>query len=240
MKKISALIFITALFIPAVFSQSLDITPTKIIYTRPKPLNEYKKTFKVFRPIIKGVPRGVAKRIQAAMSYEKNFGLNIQEEIKEAQWLSEASYIVDYNKRGILAVTLVLEGVGAYPSTTNKPIVIDIKTGNRVTPQSVFLNLPALAAMCKEKQQKEIAGALVEIERDESDMETPKSLFENAGFFTKDLSEFTVDDEGVTFWYDYNFPHAILALQPDGRYTFTWADLKPLIKRDGLFAKFVR
>ena len=51
---------------------------------------------------------------------------------------------------------------------------------------------------------------------------------------------FPISDEGVTFYYDYGFPHVIQALAPDGQYFFKWAELKPFIKPDGLLARFVR
>ena len=53
------------------------------------------------------------------------------------------------------------------------------------------------------------------------------------------LDEFSISDKGVTFLYDYGFPHAIQALEPDGRYFFTWAQMKQHIKRGGLLAKFI-
>ena len=56
----------------------------------------------------------------------------------------------------------------------------------------------------------------------------------------EDLDQFSLSDKGVTFIYDYGFPHAIEALQPDGRFFLSWAKLRPFIKRDGLLARFIR
>ncbi|MEP6847432.1 MAG: hypothetical protein ABI999_01160 [Acidobacteriota bacterium] len=49
-----------------------------------------------------------------------------------------------------------------------------------------------------------------------------------------------MSDTGITILYDYQFPHVALAVQPDGRYFFTWQQLKPFIKQGGLLHQFVR
>ena len=71
-------------------------------------------------------------------------------------------------------------------------------------------------------------------------MEDPSILFESADFEVGNLNRFSISDKGVTFIYDYGFPHAIQALQPDGRYFFTWKDIKGHVKTAGLFGRFVR
>jgi hypothetical protein len=59
-------------------------------------------------------------------------------------------------------------------------------------------------------------------------------------FTNESFNEFSVDDKGVTILYDAGFPHAIKALQPDGRYFFTWAEIKPFIKPNGLLSRLAR
>jgi hypothetical protein len=43
----------------------------------------------------------------------------------------------------------------------------------------------------------------------------------------------------VTFLYDAGFPHAIQALEPNGNYFFSYAELRPFIKKDGLLGTFI-
>ncbi len=222
------------------FAQSVIITPKKITYKRPNTEMDFKKTFAVIRPNVKGVNSAIAKKVETAISYEKNFEFNVQEEINEIQWLEEANYEIDYNKNGILGVTLTVIGSGAYPSEYSKPVIVNLKTGERILAKNAFVKLSELAANGKRAQQAEIKRAIVEIKKENPDEENPASLFENSDFTVKNLDEFTVSDKGITFWYDYGFPHVIQALQPTGRYFFSWAQLKPFIKRDGLLARFVR
>lgn len=227
------------IFTSDIQAQTITVTPSKTVYRRPKPLNEYKKTFTVTRPIIKGVPAPVKKKIEANVSYEKHFEFNVQEEIKEIQWVEEASYTLDYNKRGLLGFTLTIEGSGAYPDGSNKSVVIDVKTGNRVAPAAVFTDLAGLAAKLKTMQHEEVKKALVDIKKEDPEANT-EDLFSSTDFTAENLTEFSISDKGITFLYDYGFPHVIKAWEPEGMYTMTWAQLKPFIKSDGLFGQFVR
>ncbi len=222
------------------FAQSVVVTPKKTTYKRPNTEMEFKKTFAVIRPNIKGVNSVIAKKVETAISYEKNFEFNVQEEINEIQWLEEANYEIDYNKNGILGVTLTVIGSGAYPSEYSKPVIVNLKTGEKILAKNAFVKLSELAAKGKVAQKAEIKRAIVEIKKENSDEENPASLFENSDFTVKNLDEFTVSDKGITFWYDYGFPHVIQALEPAGRYFFSWVQLKPFIKRAGLLARFVR
>lgn len=239
--KRNFLFFILVLaFAQTAFAQSVIVTPKKITYKRPNTEMDFKKTFAVIRPKVKGVNSSIAKKVETAISYEKNFEFNVQEEINEIQWLEEANYEVDYNKNGILGVTLTVIGSGAYPSEYSKPVIVNLKTGEKILAKNAFVKLSELAAKGKRAQQAEIKKAIVEIKKENPDEDNPASLFEGADFTVKNLDEFTVSDKGITFWYDYGFPHVIQALQPEGRYFFSWTQLKPFIKRDSLLARFVR
>ncbi len=238
--KFLLVLFCIFAFSPAAFSQSVIVTPKKIIYKRPKPSMEGKKSFSVVRPKVRGANPAIVKKIETAISYEKNFDFNVKEEINEIQWLEEASYTVDYNKNGILGVTLTLVGSGAYPSEGSQPVLVNLKTGEKVLAKDIFIKLPELAIKGKQKQKAEIKKAVVEIKRENPEEENPSTLFENTNYAVKNLDEFSISDKGITFWYEYGFPHVIQALQPEGRYFFSWAELKPFIKREGLLGRFIR
>ena len=104
------------------FAQSVVITPKKTIYRRPKPIASYKKTFTVIRPRVKAATPALSKKIETAISYEKVSELNIKEETTEVQWLEEASYIVNYNKNGILASPFSLPAPGPTLQPLTRPL----------------------------------------------------------------------------------------------------------------------
>lgn len=233
-----------AMFIvcPAIISaQSVTVTGKKVVYKRTKPLSPEKRTFWINHPRVKAASPALSKKIETAISFEKVIPIDIREEINEIQWLEEADFKVDYNDNDILTVTLSIYGVGAYPDSSNRTVVIDTKTGKKVEAADVFADLEGLAKMIKAAQDEEIKAG-IEVIKNDPDMkdENPESLFESAGFTVEDLKEFSVDDKGVTFIYNYGFPHVIQALQPDGRYFFNWEQLKPFIKPAGLLSRIAR
>lgn len=239
--KILPWLFLILAFSIPVFSQSVGITPKKVIYKRPNPIADFKKTFTVTYPKVRAATPALSRKIEKSISFEKVSNLNIEEEKTEIQWLEEAGYEVGYNKNGILSITLSVSGTGAYPSVFEKTVVIDLKTGNRAAPTDVFTNLGRLAAKAKAKQKAEVDKSLKEIKSDPENKDFESfDYFDNTNFTVENLEEFAVTEKGVTFIYDYGFPHVILALQPEGRYFFPWNELKPFIRRGSLLAKFIR
>jgi hypothetical protein len=216
-------------------SQSVVVTGKKVTYTRPKPFMEFKKTFTINHPQVRAATPALSRKIESAISYEKAIPLNIEEEMDEYQWLEDADFEVVYNKDGALAVNLSIEGSAAYPSGSTKTVVVDTGTGSRVRPADVFVNLKGLAAMVRREQKKEIAASIKELRKENE--ANPESLFADANFKTANLDWFSISDKGVTFVYDYGFPHVIQALQPDGQFTFTWRQLRPYLKRGGLLSR---
>ena len=224
----------------AVSAQSVVITPKKTVYRRPKPIIDFKRTFSIRRPIVKASTPRLSRTLTAAVAPEKVLEIDLREEMGEYQWLEEADYKVVHNGSGLLCVQLWMTGTAAYPDGVTRYVVVDLSNARRVTPAGVFTNLRGLAARVKTKQRAEIATATKEIKADPENADArPEQLFENADFAVKDLDAFFVDSKGVTFVYDYGFPHVLSALQPAGEYRFSWAELKPFIRRGGLLARFV-
>jgi hypothetical protein len=241
MKKNLFIFILLLIFAPAAFAQTVVVTPKKTVYRRPKPMVDFKKSFTVIRPQVRGLSAALNKKVETAISFEKVSAFNLKEEMSEIQWLEEASYEVNYNKNGILDITIIMSGSGAYPSDFQKTVVVNLKTGNQVRPADVFTNLGALAAKVKKSQQAEMKTATEEYKKDPETADFDGSeYFREADFTVKNLNEFTVSDKGVTFIYDYGFPHVVQALQPSGRFFYSWTELKSFVRRDGLFGGFVR
>ena len=219
------------------FAQSVKITPKKVTYNRKgADVPDFKKTFTINYPKVAGK---FGKKIETLLSYEKNFGFDLKEEINETQWLSDANYKILYNKDGILSIALSIEGVGAYPSGSTKHLVIDLSNGTIVKPTDAFNPLNGIVTLCNKKLREEIKEEVARIKKEEPNEEIG-DLFDNKTFKTSDLKEFSVSEKGVTFHYDYGFPHAVQAWQPIGDYFFRWTELRPFIKKVGVFGQFVK
>jgi len=239
--KLKFLPLILLAFASAVFAQSVVVTPKKVTYTRRKPIADFKKTFTVNYPKVKASNAALSKKIEDSISFEKNGMFNLKEEMGEYQWLEEADFTVGYNKNGVLSVNLFVTGTAAYPSSLNKNIVVDLKTGNKVRPSDVFTNLNGLIAKVKQIQKREVQEGIERIKKEpDYDQDNPQNLFDATDFKLANLEGFSVDEKGVTFFYDYGFPHVIEALEPDGQYFLSWKEIKPYIKPAGLLGKFIR
>lgn len=239
--RICLAILCFALFTSAAAAQTVVVTGKKVTYTRQKPIADFKRTFTVNYPKVKAANKAVSAKIEDALSYEKSFGITVADELREAQWLEEADFTVLYNKKGVLCVELTIQGTGAYPSGNAKRIVVDSKTGKRALPGEVFIYFSGLVDMVTKVQKKEIADAIKEIKANKDWEEpNPEKLFETTGFRMDNLKGYSIDEAGVTFYYDYGFPHAIQAMQPNGEYKFTWAQMRPYIRVNGLLGKLTR
>jgi hypothetical protein len=235
------LIGLAAVCTAGAFAQSVVITPKKTIYRRPKPQLDFKRTFSIRRPIAKAATPALSTRITRAIDPVSVLEINLKEEMGELQWLEQADFKITYNANGVLSMDIWMEGSAAYPDGVTRRIVVDIAKGNRVKAADIFENLPGLAAMVRKAQKAEIAKGIEEIKKDPDAGESdPAELFADANYTIADIRDMSVNAVGVTFYYDYGFPHVIQALQPDGEFKFTWTQLKPFVKPGGLLARFVR
>ena len=239
MKFISPVALVLALCISAA-AQVVTIESKEEVYTRPKPIQDFKKQFTVTRPIAKTSDRARAKKITEAISPEAMLDFDLERERDEVQWVEETGYDVLYNDRGVLAIRLWMYGSAAYPDDVSRTTVIDLSTGDRVYAENVFADLKGLAKLLNAAQKTEIkeAVAVMKANPDYSDLD-PNELFRPYDLSAENIEEFSVDADGVTFYYNYAFPHVVKALEPEGKYTFTWEEMKPFIRRDGLLARFI-
>jgi hypothetical protein len=233
----------------ALAQSSVVVKPKKVVYTRKgKDIPQEKRTFVVTYPTISGAMTAAAKKkLENTISYWRVFETTLAENLGDNAWLSEMSYKVNYNGGGILDIALTQEGSGAYPDGQTVDLAVDLKTGAQIKYADVFQTAQSakLAALADKKLAAEKAEIIKEINKgtfSETDEEKQSSReqVENLKFSAEDLEKFSVGEKGVTFIYDAGFPHVIQALAPEGRYFFTWAQLKPFVRRDGLLAQFVR
>jgi hypothetical protein len=235
-----AAIFLAAVSI-SIYAQSVVITKRKVVYRRPKPQMKYKRTFVINYPKVKAATSAISAKIERQLNYFKLFEFTLREEMADLQWLEEADYSVDHNAGGILSVTMSINGSGAYPDSSAKHIVINAVTGERLTAATLFSDRMSLAGLADRLLQDEIAKAKKEIKTDKDiDDVDVDELFDGKTFDVASLDDFSVNKTGVTFYYDYGFPHVIQALQPEGEFHFSWAELRPYVKRGSLLASFVR
>jgi len=253
--RLSALLLVLPITLCVVVAQSPSviaqdrvlIQPRKVVLLRSgrvaRDFPERKRAI-VRYPIVRGLSdAAVLRRIQNTLAIKNVFDSSL-EEYRQDGWLSEFDYKINYNKNYLLDITFSQSGMGAYPDTQTKHFLINLKSGLVIKAADIFNpdSLATLATMVHQKLKAETREIIKEVEVDkDSDADQKSSLKEQLDqlkFDVENLDEFSVRDKGVTFLYDAGFPHVIQALQPDGRYFFSYTELRPYIKRNGPLGVF--
>lgn len=151
--------------------------------------------------------------------------------------LVNSNYVVNYNKFSILSITVVSEWLGAYSSFSTKYININTSTGEPLKIEQLLSlsSLDELAALTNKTLQERITQTRKEAAGSDS-KEWVNELLAGKKFAKADLQNFTVNENGITFYYPFNFPHAALALEPDGAVGFTFGQLQNYIDPTELLA----
>lgn len=195
-------------------------------------------------PIVSGLSDAIVlRRIQNMLSMRNVFGSTLPE-YRRNPGLLEFDYKVNYNKNYLLHITFTEDAEGAYPTTSTKHVLINLKNGKIIKASDAFNpdSLAALVRLVEPKLRAEIKEILQANEADKSaDAEGKKWAAEELNklkYTVRNLDNFYADDKGVTFLFDAEFPHAIQALAPAGDYFFPYAELRPYIKGNGPLGVF--
>ena len=233
---------------PNLIQEHANIRRRRTVLVRsPEVVNHFphRRTAVVIYPIITGLKPKVLSKVRAHLSFKNIFDYSLAE-YRDDAWLSEFSYVVNHNAHHLLDITFTQSGVAAYPDEQSKHFLIDLRSGNLVTAADAFRpeKLTLLASQVEAELQKEIAAlrkrntASADLDQDEKT--SVNDAYDVLKFELRDLDNFSVSKRGITFLYDAGFPHVIKALEPRGRYTFSYNQLKGYIRKDGPLGQFVR
>lgn len=204
-----------------------------------------KKRATIKYPVISGLSdERVLRQVQSILRIKNVFNSSVSE-YRQDNWLEEFGYEVNYNKNHVLDITFSQSGSGAYPDSQNKHFAINLKNGRVIKASDAFVahKLESLAGLVRNKFQAELKQILIDLAESKSDPEDiriAKEAQEALEFKLADLDDFSVGDKGITFLYDAGYPHVIQAFEPEGRYSFSYAELRSYIKRDGPLGQFIQ
>jgi len=226
LKQIPIFLFVLLLLAFNSFAQ-VKVTSEKITYKRTGTnLLDHKKSFDVNYPKFSGPNKEVLRRLEKTFDYWRVFGTSLEEET-EFQWLDSLDFKVAYNKNNVLVIEMIREGSGAYPSGETKTVVANSTYGSPVTMTDVFKNRIGLFQEIDKAQKAEMNAA----DKAYITGGGEESLFdENVEKASDQVEEFSVNDYGITFIFDYGFPHVSQALEPPGRFFFSWKQLEPYLR----------
>jgi hypothetical protein len=191
----------------------------------------------------------VLRKVQDAISLKTVFDSSVEEfreefETQSGGWLSEISFKVNYNKNFLLDITFTQNGVGAYPSSFNQEVVVDLRTGKTLVAADIFKSesLNSLATMVNQALRSRMLQRIEELQnsRDPDAASFVEEQLGRQSFRVRHLDRFSVSDQGITFIYEYGFPHVALGLAPSGRFFFTYQQLKPYLKSEGVLSAVLR
>ena len=238
-------------------SDNIRVFPSKKVYARLNTDEDWKKEFTVRYPILEGIQsESILFKINSILSYEKIFDVSLEESINGDTWLSELDYNIDYFKKPFLSITFHMDGIGAYPWHTLQSIVVNIETGERLKIVDIleetslerlsliidkFVQIDLIKACLIDEYWNEIPleESSEEFSPDSADISWTRERFGNKKFTIENLNEFSIDEYGLTFIYDFEFPHVIKAIEPEGHYYFEFSALKQFIKKDSVLEKFI-
>ena len=228
---------------PSITDEHAIIQRRRVVLVRSAELAKdasYKKRAVVVYPVVSGLRAPVLRRVRKVFDFKNIFDYSLKE-YREDTWLDEFSYKVNYNGNYLLDVTFSQSGSAAYPDDQTKHFLINLRDGSVVKPSDVFEahKITQVVAVVDRQLQREIKDRKEE-EKDPADKEAVDDTYKDLKFQLKDLDDFSVGPKGITFLYDAGFPHVIRALEPAGRYFFSYSALKSFIKRDGPLGQFVQ
>jgi hypothetical protein len=233
------------IFAASGFSQTATVTPRTVVHRRANTSADYKKKYTVVYPKISSVSRRLKQKIERNLKYEKTFNFYFTNGLDEQYHLLDKGYYrVIYNKNDILNLRFSIDVSTAYKSHYDKTIAVNLKTGELIRPEDVFISAKQeqLAAKINKFLRAEIDVASRRVKK-EFDGDTSGQIlaqFKEKIFTPLHLDNFELSNKGITFVYTYDFAYFAGNYKPRGRFFLSYAQLKPFVRRDGLFGKFIK
>jgi len=162
--------------------------------------------------------------INELLDYESVTGESIETTVENfkqtGRGIVGADFTVVFADAEFLDIQIIVETLGAYPSSNVQNFLFSLTTGEEVTAGNLFLQkrLPEVVELCEYRLRGNI------VRKCEEDPDLLSSL-EEYHFTEVWLDRVGMRSEGLVFHYDFQFPHAMLAGEPEEELFFTWDEL---------------
>lgn len=142
-----------------------------------------------------------------------------------------------YNQHCVLSISCYSEGIGAYLSTWREYLNYDLKKEKVFLVRDFIRNdkMKELIEAANKKLNDEVVKHFDDIPEGEDGRGWAMEIVENSTpqFSEENIDHFFVTENGVTYIYDFDFPHAVQALAPDGGIAFSISEIRPFLKEEG-------
>ncbi len=170
-------------------------------------------------PVVEGDFAGI-ERINENLDYQNFTGETIEETRENYQLYGAgiigASFQVNWMNTEYIDLTIIVETLGAYPSRMVFNQFFNLATGELVKPEELFLEneIDNLVSLCNNELQNRI----------------PDEINDEYLFTRENLEQLGMRRSGIMFHYDFEFAHAVEALEPDGELFFYWSDINQFLR----------
>ena len=219
----------------APFDDSAIVTPKRIEWTTGK--GEDRNTEVMIRPVVTGLRPPVLTRISKELEVKRILGPSYV--FYKHRQMFGLDYRVTHNRNHILAITF---SWNAYFAGHEKGVVFDLRDGSLIKAQDLLLEdkVPQLIKLIDKKLQAELEQMIRDSDEKENLKYTWKAENTPLIFTAEDLDEFQINEKGITFVYHAGFGHRAKWAEPEGRYFFTYSELKSFLKPDSVVSQFVQ
>ena len=178
-----------------------------------------------------------------AMDYEEVAGEPLEETLEifseSEHGIVGSMFTVNLAEDGLLDIIIEVNFLGAYPSTFESYFTFDTDTGNRLEAEDLFREdaLDELVALLDMGLQRNIEEKKQQNSVDyQEDVHIPEL---DQRFVREDLDRFSVMPDGMVFRHEFDFAHAIQALEPEGEIFLEWYVIEEFIDSEGPLAALV-
>lgn len=187
------------------------------------------------QPVVTGLRPPVLKRVQKALEMKNVLGSHIYNGMYKGSGMFGYEYRVTYNRNYILSIGFTYN---AYFAQHSRQLTFDLRDGRLLTVNDLFVEerMQDLVKLVDQKLREEIE----EIVRGD---DQKRRWLEGQGVLkvtVADLDEFGVDDKGITIFYKAGFHHTAKDVEPEGRYFFTYSELKNYLKPGTVVSQFIK
>ena len=200
-------------------------------------------SFGCFWPTFRNLNNNILNRINQLISFKDVTGLyNSCEDFKIATNNNRAyvSYQVNYDKRNILNFSITAGGCWAYCSENEHNYIINLTNGELVNISDIFYSdeivnlLDYLNIRLQNNINEQIDHVKESNPAGEGNLCSEDDVKKSGKFTEKNLLNLKIMSDGIEFIYEFAYPHAIQACEPDGEIFLTYDELKQFIDKDGL------
>jgi hypothetical protein len=175
------------------------------------------------------------KAIETLLSYKAVIGETLEHTISNYEkcecGVIGVDYRINYDKNNVLDISFFIETIGAYPDSHYKHYQIDLARGELIKIDQImnFDKLNELVALCDLKLQNNIRTNIKNLKQKDISL-LPN---EEYSFKVENLDEFTINEKGITFYYNFGFPHVIKSLEPKSSIALSYEELNDFILENG-------